>query len=85
MNSTSAIWATHIWADVVGYEVHADLCRVGQQVRSQQGYFMLEQERAHLEYQSTTCRSSRAQVLVLQTARRRERSASARTPAVEHG
>ena len=40
VNSTSAIWATDIFADVVGYEVRVDLCRFGQQVRSQNGRFM---------------------------------------------
>ena len=40
VNATSAIWATDIWADVVGYEARVDLCRFGQQVRSQNGHFM---------------------------------------------
>ena len=40
VNATSAIWATDIWADVVGHEVRVDLCRFGQQVRSQPGHFM---------------------------------------------
>ena len=40
LNAKSALWATDILASVVGYEVDADMCRFGMQVRNRHGHFM---------------------------------------------
>ena len=40
LDALSALWVPDTFAGVYGYEVDADMCRLGMQVRKRQGCFM---------------------------------------------